>query len=68
MTRKEAIKILQHTTNLGDGMIIEDDTNKINEALSMAIKALEQEPKFIAKSDGTIEQIKIITFLPAIMF
>lgn len=27
-------------------------------AIRMAIKALGQEPKFIAKSDGTIEQIK----------
>ena len=27
-------------------------------AFNMAIKALEQEPKFIAKADGTIEQIK----------
>lgn len=32
-------------------------TLKEKEFYDMAIKALEQEPKFIAKSDGTIEQI-----------
>lgn len=51
MTREEAIKAFQ---DMKRGLY----PFYPNEYFDMAIKALEQEPKFIAKSDGTIEQIK----------
>ena len=59
MTREEAIGHIKD-------VICENNTIKPNivvfeqekEALYMAIEALEQEPKFVVKSDGTIEQIK----------
>jgi hypothetical protein len=53
MTNEEAIKELK--------IIREDYWDEYGDpmpALDMAIKALEQQPKFIVKSDGTIEQIK----------
>lgn len=41
MENDEAIEILRHYTNLGYGIVIEDDdTSKIVEALSLASKAL----------------------------
>jgi hypothetical protein len=46
MTREEAIEILRHNTDLGHGVIIENEsTRTIYEAIDMAINALEQEPK-----------------------
>ena len=43
MTNKEAIEILRHYTNLGYGIVIEDeDTSKIVQALSLASTALEE--------------------------
>ena len=48
MTREEAIEWFRSSAFY----------HKDHEPINMAIKALEQEPKFIAKSDGTIEQIK----------
>lgn len=49
MTREEAIKELS-VEYLGD-------SDKIREAKRMAIKALENEPRFLVHSDGKIEQI-----------
>ena len=47
MTNEEAIKILSHTTNLGDGIVIEVmqgyTTREIKIALDMAIKSLEEQ-------------------------
>lgn len=41
MTREEAIEILRHNTNLGYGIVIEnEDTKIIHDALDMAIRAL----------------------------
>lgn len=58
MTREEAITLMKSAQLL----LLNPRTNKpisdLYEAFDMAIKALEQEPRFIAKSDGTIEQIK----------
>ena len=51
MTRQEAIAYGKRVIDLG----LNDETQAFCE---LAIKALEQEPKFIAKPDGTIEQIK----------
>lgn len=40
ITPKEASEILSHYTNLGYGIVIEgEDTTKIKQALSLAIKA-----------------------------
>lgn len=50
MTREEAIKGFKY---MKEGIYPFDPS----EYLDMAIKALEQGPEFIAKSDGTIEQI-----------
>jgi hypothetical protein len=60
MTREEAIKEIKDMIDswqkdYAEEVIMADEEIQ---ALNMAIKALEQEPKFIAKSDGTIEQIK----------
>lgn len=55
MTNKEA---KGHLKKIGYTDEIRLKHPEIEEALNMAIKALEQEPKFIAKADGTIEQIK----------
>ena len=43
MKNKKAIEILMRHTNLGYGIVIEGNTEKIEEALSLAIKALELE-------------------------
>ena len=57
MTREEArIKLIEIRAQLE--VILSMYGLEISEVFDMAIKALEQEPKFIAKSDGTIEQIK----------
>ena len=50
--REKAIEILRADS------IASYSVEDILSARDMAIQALEQEPKFIAKSDGTIEQIK----------
>lgn len=55
MTNNDAIDILRHLYLYKE---LEIPTERLKQALALAIKALEQEPKFIAKSDGTIEQIK----------
>ena len=47
MTREEALQILDTIPTIGEQV----------DALEMAIKALENQPKFIIHSDGTIEQI-----------
>lgn len=52
MTREEVIEELKR--DIHNAKV----THHLSEHYEMAIKALEQEPKFIAKSDGTIEQIK----------
>lgn len=57
MTREEAIRILNRLSPAYKGAE-NDSAYLIGEALTMGVKALEQEPMFIAKSDGTIEQIK----------
>lgn len=59
MTREErdkAIRILQwlHDNNF----LFRSTEEDVKFATEYAIKALEQEPKFVVKSDGTIEQIK----------
>jgi len=54
MTREEAKDLLDNLI----GMVEDNHDSDYDTALHMAIEALEQEPKFIAKSDGTIEQIK----------
>ena len=54
MTREQAIIYL---TNL---YVYEAKDSDYKKALEMAIKALLNQPKFIIKSDGTIEQIKYI--------
>lgn len=42
MTKEQAIEILRHRTNLGYGIVIENEnTNTIEQAFDMAIKALE---------------------------
>lgn len=57
MTREEAIEILRnHHRWTGEPEKI-NEVRAENEALYMAIKALEQRPQFIIKSNGTIEQI-----------
>lgn len=40
MKNNKAIEILKRRTNLGYGIVIEGDTKKIEEALSVAIGAL----------------------------
>ena len=55
MTNNDAINILRHLYLYKE---LEIPTEKLKQALAIAIKALEHEPKFFAKSDGTIEQIK----------
>lgn len=71
MTREEAIKILQkeigclsHTTcsdcpleKVCDPIMTTPFDSEYIEVYEMAIKALEQRPQFIIKSNGTIEQI-----------
>ena len=42
MKNNKAIEILMRHTNLGYGIVIEGNTKKIKEALSLAIKALEE--------------------------
>lgn len=45
MTKTQAIKILRCNTNLGYGIVIENEsTQLIKEAIDMAIKSLEQQP------------------------
>ena len=57
MTREEArIKLIEIRAQLE--VILSMYGLEISEVFYRAIKALEQEPKFIVKSDGTIEQIK----------
>lgn len=58
MTREEAIEILKNQHRWTGEPEKINEVQAENEALYMAIKALEQSSKFIAKSDGTIEQIK----------
>ena len=64
MTNHEAIQFLnnmidqEHGRSIGAEGFYRELCAYHVDALRMAIKALEQEPKFIAKSDGTIEQIK----------
>ena len=56
MTREEQIDWLcRLRTDLNNGVIFTPWNKEFTEALN---GALEQEPKFIAKSDGTIEQMK----------
>lgn len=52
MTREEAIEVLKDIYNY-----TRFDTYTTNEARTMAIKALENKPRFILHSDGKIEQI-----------
>ena len=64
MTREEAIIILETDSKKGWSCLADCAEEarlehvKYLEAQDMAIKALEQEPRFILKSDGSIEQIK----------
>ncbi len=58
MTREEAIEILRNQHRWTGEPEKINEVKAENEALYMAIKALEQSPQFIIKSDGTIEQIK----------
>lgn len=64
MTREEAIQFLDNMRGNENGRAIGAEGFYAElcgyhvQALNMAIKALEREPMFIAKSDGTIEQIK----------
>lgn len=60
MTREEAIKTIKNMVDSWQQDYAEEVimANEEIEALNMAIKALEQDPKFIIKSDGSIEQIK----------
>lgn len=44
-SKEDVIKVLSCTSDLGYGIVIEGDTRKVREALDIAIKALEQEPK-----------------------
>lgn len=52
MTREEAIEVLKDIYNY-----TRFDTYTTNEARTMAIKALENKPRFLVHSDGKIEQI-----------
>lgn len=59
MTNEEqdkAIRILQWLHN--NNFLFRSTEEDVKFATEYAIKALEQEPKFVVKSDGTIEQIK----------
>ena len=58
MTREEAIEILRNQHRWTGEPEKINEVKAENEAPYMAIKALEQSPQFIIKSDGTIEQIK----------
>lgn len=60
MTREEAIKEIKDMVDSWQEDYAEEVIMATEEiqALNMAIKALEQSPQFIIKSDGTIEQIK----------
>ena len=51
MTREEAIRFLENMS------IYQQPDSDYRNALDMAIKALENQPKFIIHSDGTMEQI-----------
>lgn len=45
MTKEQAIEVLRCNTNLGYGIVIENEsTQLIKEAIEMAIKALDQQP------------------------
>ena len=62
MTREEILNTPEIIDFMIDKSVMVDSKmklhNRLNELCMMAIKALEQEPKFVVKSDGTIEQIK----------
>ena len=53
MTREEAIDLLDNLI----GMVNDNHDSDYDTALKMAIKALENKPRFILHSDGKIEQI-----------
>lgn len=62
MTREEILNTPEIVDFMIDKSVMEDSKMKLHKRLDelckLAIKALEQEPKFVVKSDGTIEQIK----------
>lgn len=59
MTKEQAVEVLRCNTNLGYGIVIENESIQlIKEAIEMAIKALEQQP-----SDDCVSRQAVITII-----